>query len=76
MKYKGFTKKLGVYNIYSHFNNIPISELDKIYIGRSILIDSIAMISGLLEYVEGCKLLLHNAIVFSDYCTYVVDINF
>ena len=71
-----FYKEIRVYDAYSYFNNILINELDKTYINRSTPIDSIAVISGLLEYVEGCKLLSYNVIVFLDYCAYIVDINF
>ena len=52
-----FYEKIRVYNIHSYFNNIPINELDKTYISGSTPIDLIAVTSGLLEYVEGYKLL-------------------
>jgi len=39
-----------------------------------MLIDSIAVTNGILEYVEGCKLLGNNKIVYSNHRAYVVDI--
>ena len=50
--------------------------MDKTYIGGSTPINSIAASLGLLEYVEGSKLMNHNDIVLSDYRGYIVDINF
>ena len=41
----------------------------------SSLIDSITVLEGTLEYVEGCKLLENNEIVCLDYQSYLVDIN-
>ena len=41
---------------------------------RSTLIDSIAVTNGILEYVEGYKLLGNNDIAYSDHRAYVVDI--
>ena len=50
--------------------------MDKTYIGRSTLINSIVASPGLLEYVEGLKLMNNNDIILSDYRRYIVDINF
>ena len=39
------------------------SELDKVYVYGSSHIDSIAVSEGLIEFVEGLKLIPHNEIV-------------
>ena len=39
-------------------------------------IDSIAVSEGLMEFIEGLKLLSHNEIVWSDHRAYVIDVNF
>ena len=40
------------------------------------LIDSIAVLEGVIDYVKGSKLLDYNAILYSDYQAYIVNINF
>ena len=50
--------------------------MDKIYIGGSVPINSIADSHRILEFIEGYKLLPHNKIVFLDHRAYMVDINF
>ena len=37
--------------------------------------DSIAVSEGLIEFVEGSKLIYHNKITFSDHRAYIMDIN-
>ena len=42
----------------------------------SRLIDSIAVSEGLVEFIQGSKLLPYNEIVWSDYRDYAIDVNF
>ena len=51
------------------------SELDKVYVYGSSHIDSIAVSEGLIEFVEGLKLIPHNEIVQSDHRAYIIYVN-
>ena len=72
---KKFFSDIGVEDVHSVINNIRKEEMDKTYVHGSNPIDTIAMSEGLLEYVEGSKLLSHNEIVNTDHRAYVVDVN-
>ena len=50
--------------------------MNKTHIGGSTLIDLIAASLGLLECIDGSKLMDHNNIVLSDHREYIVDMNF
>ena len=41
----------------------------------SRLIDTIAATTGIMQVIEGCKLIETNEIVISDYHTYIIDVN-
>ena len=69
-----FYAEIGVCDIHHKVNNISLKELDKTYINGSNLIDSIAAMCGIMEYIEGYKLLGYNEIVESDYRAYMIDI--
>jgi hypothetical protein len=62
-------------DVHSRINNINLKQLDKAYINRLKAIDSNAVSEGLMEFVEGLKLIHHNEIIFSDHRAYIVDIN-
>ena len=49
--------------------------MDKTFINGSNLIDTFAISEGLMEYIEGVKLVAHNEIVNTDHRAYIVDIN-
>lgn len=70
-----FFEELGIEDVHSRVNNIPIDQLDKTYINGSQAIDTIAMSEGMFDYVEGSVLLSHAEIVQSDHRPYLVDIN-
>ena len=72
---KKFFTEIGVEDVHSRINNIPLKEMDKTYINGSNSIDTIAVSEGIMEYVEGVKLIAHNEIVTMDHRAYVVDIN-
>ena len=66
---------IGVNDIHYQQNNILIDQLDSTNIKGSSPIDTIAYSNGLVEFVEGCKLVGNNEILFSDYKAYTIDIN-
>jgi len=70
-----FHKRLGVNNIHQIINNIPINYIGKIYIHRSNPIDSLAVSIGIIQYIDGCKILGYNEIAESDHKSYLVDIS-
>ena len=71
-----FYAEISAKDIHQYWNNIPLEELDKIYIDRSISNDLIAGIPRVLECIEGCKLVEHSNIVYSDHQGYIVNMNF
>jgi len=73
-KIEKFHKEIGAQDIYHKYNNIPKEELNKTYMNGLTLIDSIAAANGILECVEGCKLLKNNEVACTDHRVYVVDI--
>jgi len=70
-----FFTEIGVEDVHSRINNIPLDKMDKTFVNGSNLIDTFAVSEGLIEYVEGVKLIPHNEIVNSDHRVYIVDIN-
>ena len=50
--------------------------MDNTFVRGSKPIDTTAITSELMKYMEGCRLLYENEIVLSDYRSYLVDINF
>ena len=48
--------------------------LDKTHKHRSKPIDSIAVSSGIMSYIEGCKLTNYNEIVEIDHRGYIIDV--
>ena len=73
---KQFYEKIRVNDIHHRYNRIPVKELDKTCMKGSNPIDSIVVLEGVIEYVEGSKLLDHNKILCLDCRAYIVDINF
>ena len=71
-----FFTDLGVDDVHSRINRIENKDLDKTQVPRSNPIDLIAALEGLMEFIEGSKLLSHNEIVWSDHRAYVIDVNF
>ena len=71
---KQFYVEIGVTDVYSKINNVMITQLDKTYKRGSRAIDSIAALFGIMQYIEGYKLLEYNKIVESDYRVYMIDV--
>jgi len=70
-----FFREIGVEDAHSRINNIALEEMDRTCINGNNPIDTFAVSEGLIEYVEGVKLVPHNEIVNSDHRAYIVDIN-
>ena len=73
---KQFCMEIGVKDIHSMINNINIEELDNTNINGKHPIDSIAASHSISEYIEGCQVVQHNEILYSDHRGYMVDVNF
>ena len=71
---KQFHEALEVHEIHPIVNAVPIHSIGKTYKNRSKPIDSIAATSGLIEYVDGYKLLGYNDVVESDHRSYMIEI--
>ena len=70
-----FHEEIGVKEIHAVVNNINMNRLDRTYKNGSKSIDSIAATCGIMEFVEGCKLLSYNEVIETDHRAYVVDVN-
>ena len=70
-----FHAELGVSEIHYKVNNVELRELDKTYKNRSSLINSIAALSSIIEYVVGYRLMNYNEIVETDHWAYVIDVD-
>ena len=64
---RNFYNELGVRDIHSKVNNIPLEQLDRTYKQGSKPIDSIAATTGVLDYVEGCQMMDYNNIIETDH---------
>ena len=60
--------------MYSVINNIPIEQMEKTFKPGTKPIDSIAASTGVIEHIEGYKLLDYNEIVETDHRGHVIDI--
>ena len=69
-----FYEAIEVHEIHPLFNEIPMQQIGRTYKHGSRTIDSIAATSGIMDYIDGCKLLDYNDIVESDHRAYVIDI--
>lgn len=69
-----FHEEIGIHNIHQIVNNVELHQMGKTYIHGSKMIDAVYVMNGLMEYVEGCKLIGNNEIVEGDHRGYVIDI--
>ena len=70
-----FYDNIGVKEIHAHIDKLRLKELDKTCKNGSKLIDSIAVTSGIIEYVEGYELINYNDIAETDHRVHMIDIN-
>jgi len=70
-----FFQDIGIQDAHSLYNKIPLNDLDPTNIKGIKPIDSIAVTSGIMKFVEGVKLLDNNDVVISDHRAYVMDLN-
>jgi hypothetical protein len=69
-----FYAEIGVKDVHSKINNIEMNQLDKTYKKGSRTIDSIAASSGIMNYIEGSKLVNYSEIVETDHRGYIIDV--
>jgi len=69
-----YKRHKNITSLITIINNILIFQIGKTYIYRSNPIDSIAATLGIMDYVDGCKLLRNNNIMESGYQSYIVDV--
>ena len=74
-KIQTFFRDIGVKDAHSIHNNVSITQLDKTHIRGSSPIDSIALSSRIMDYIEGVQLMNQNDFVMSDYRSYLLDLN-
>ena len=56
-------------------NNIDYKMGDRNYKYKSKQIDSIAATNGIMNHIEGCRLINYNDIVESNHCAYMIDVD-
>ena len=56
-------------------NDIKLKEKDLIFIRGSKYIDSVMASEGILEHIEGCRLVDYSEILLIDYRGYLFNIN-
>ena len=61
--------------MHSRINYAPLNKLDKTCICGSNAIDSVAVLEGLMDFIEGSLLVSDNEIVNTDNRVCVIDIN-
>jgi len=61
--------------VHSRHNRINLNNLNRTNKRGSVPIDTIVATEGIISYVEGCKILSFEEIVFSDHRSYVIDVN-
>jgi len=71
-----FFEEIGVKDIHKTMNVINNNEtLDSTYKHGSKQIDSIAATNGIMNYIEGCRLMNYNEIVESDHRAFMIDVD-
>ena len=70
-----FYNEIGVQDVHSMHNRIPLKELDSTNINGSKPIDSIALSSGVIDFIEGAKLLGNKNVIITDHRAYMIDFN-
>ena len=63
------------FKLYNLLNSNDLNQRDNTYIFRSKCIDFIAALRGVINHIEGCKLINYNQIIQSDHREYLFDIN-
>ena len=71
-----FFADLGIDYAYNRVNNARKKDLDTTRMPGSSPIDTIAASEGIMEHIEGSKLLPYHEIVSSDHRACVIDANF
>ena len=75
LEMRKFFSEIRVENTHHHQNNIPLDEIDETQTNGSTPIDSITVSEGIMECIEGAKLINHNDIFFSNHRACIIDFN-
>ena len=75
VKVQQFFTELGIQDTHHVFNSILLSLIDNTCKIGSRPIDTIAILLGIIECIEGCTLET-DKIVLSDHQSYIIDIDF
>jgi len=70
-----FCIALGIFDVFSFYNNINEDEREKTYIRGRKCIDLVAMSAGLLGYLRGCKMVNFTEIICTDHRGFIVDLD-
>ena len=70
-----FYEDIGVRDIHQSMNMRYCERSDSTYKHGSKQIDSIAATNGIMNYIEGCRLMNYNEIIESDHRAFIVDID-
>jgi len=70
-----FFEEIGVRDIHTTMNVLNNDKIDSTYKHGSKQIDSIAATNGIMNYIEGCRLMNYNEIVESDHRVFIVDMD-
>lgn len=71
---RDFFEAIEVLDVHSKLNNVAITQLDKTFKQGSRAIDSIAASRGVMNYIEGSRLVNYSEIVESDHRGYIIDV--
>jgi hypothetical protein len=69
-----FQEELDVYEIHTIVNQVPIPSMGKTHKHGSKPIDSLAATKGIIDFIDGCKVLEYNDIVETDHRSYVIEL--
>jgi len=71
-----FFESIGVRDVHQCMNLVQKDEaLDSTYKHGSKQIDSIAATNGIMDYIEGCRLINYNEIIESDHRAFMIDVD-
>ena len=75
MEIQQFFNEIGLSDVHIRINKIEFENMSSTNKNGSKPIDTIAATEGIIEHVEGCKLLSHAEVVMSDHRSCVIDVN-
>ena len=70
-----FYSEIGVDEVHSRVNHMPLNQLDKTFIRGSNAINSVTASEGLIEFMEGSLLTPNHEIINTDHRACIIDLN-